>query len=62
MLQDTITTYKRKITNLTNYMRLKIDEQDWHAVADAAMDIREYEAKIDLAKAILASDYLLDKE
>jgi hypothetical protein len=26
-------------------MKLKIEQRDWHAVADAAMDIREMEAK-----------------
>ena len=27
------------------YLMLKIKQKDWHGVADAAMDIREMEAK-----------------
>jgi hypothetical protein len=27
------------------YLQLKIRQRDWHGVADAAMDIREMEAK-----------------
>jgi hypothetical protein len=30
------------------YLRLKVDEEDWHGVADAAMDLREIEAKLEL--------------
>jgi len=26
------------------YLQVKIQERDWHAVADAAMDLRELEA------------------
>lgn len=37
---------KKQIASLIDYMRVKIDQGDWHAVADAAMDIRELEAKI----------------
>lgn len=33
------------IEKLVMYMLLKIKECDWHGVADAAMDIRELEAK-----------------
>jgi hypothetical protein len=39
-------TLKSQIESLVAYMRIKIDQADWHAVADAAMDIRELEAKI----------------
>lgn len=30
---------------LIAYMQMKIRHSDWHAVADAAMDLRELEAK-----------------
>lgn len=30
---------------MIEYLFLKIRQQDWHGVADAAMDIREMEAK-----------------
>lgn len=45
------------IENLTSrkermvaYLLLKVEEQDWHGVADAAMDIREIEAQLKLLK------------
>lgn len=28
------------------YMRMKVDLEDWHGVADAAMDLREIEAQL----------------
>ncbi len=31
---------------LVAYLQLKVDDRDWHGVADAAMDIREVEAQI----------------
>lgn len=30
---------------MIDYLFLKVQEKDWHAVADAAMDIREMEAR-----------------
>ncbi len=33
---------------MITYLQLKVEEQDWHGVADAAMDLREIDAKIDL--------------
>jgi len=30
---------------MVQYLLLKVRQQDWHGVADAAMDIREMEAK-----------------
>lgn len=30
---------------LIAYLKMKVDAGDWHAVADAAMDLRELEAK-----------------
>lgn len=43
---DKVNAIKKQITSLIDYMRVKIDQGDWHAVADAAMDIRELEAKL----------------
>ena len=34
--------------NLIAYLLQKVKYSDWHAVADAAMDLREVDAKIDL--------------
>lgn len=30
------------------YLILKINDEDWHGVADAAMDLREIEAKLEV--------------
>jgi hypothetical protein len=27
------------------YLRLKVDEEDWHGVADAAMDLRDMDSE-----------------
>ena len=32
---------------LIEYLTMKTDEQDWHAVADAAMDLRELDARLE---------------
>lgn len=42
---------------MIEYMRLKIEEQDWHAVCDSANDLREIEVEIRLA-----AIYALDRE
>lgn len=31
---------------MITYLQLKMDEQDWHGVADAAMDLREIDIQI----------------
>lgn len=33
-----------EIETMTQYLRLKVAERDWHAVSDAANDLREIEA------------------
>ncbi len=40
---------KRK-EGMVTYLLLKVNQEDWHGVADAAMDIREIEAKLVLLK------------
>lgn len=35
---------ENEIETLVEYIRLKITQEDWHAVSDAANDIRELEA------------------
>ena len=37
--------YVRQKRVLVDYMQVKIEQEDWHGVADAAMDIREMEAR-----------------
>lgn len=34
-----------KVT-MVSYLKSKVESEDWHAVADAAMDIREIEAQL----------------
>lgn len=36
-------TYEEKHKIYIDYMRLKIEEKDWHGVSDAANDLRELE-------------------
>lgn len=38
-------TYEEKIEIMLAYLKLKIENEDWHGVADAAMDIRDLEAE-----------------
>jgi hypothetical protein len=42
-LIDELQDFKKR---LVDYLKLKVEQQDWHGVADAAMDIREIEAKL----------------
>lgn len=38
---------------LIEYLRLKVDMNDWHGVADAAMDLREVEAQMSLHRQLV---------
>lgn len=49
-IMNKIEELESKIQHLISYINLKITLRDWHAVADAAMDIRELEAKIQVYK------------
>lgn len=35
---------------MVSYLQLKLSEEDWHGVADAAMDLRDIEAKLLMLK------------
>jgi hypothetical protein len=37
---------REQVEELRRYLLLKVEQRDWHGVADAAMDIRELEAVI----------------
>lgn len=37
---------RNKINVMEIYLSMKVDERDWHGVADAAMDLRELEAAL----------------
>lgn len=36
-------TFDEKKKIMLEYLRLAIEEKDWHGIADAAMDLRDYE-------------------
>lgn len=38
-------TYEQKKEIMKTYLLLKFEIEDWHGVADAAMDIRELESE-----------------
>lgn len=39
------------------YLREKASEEDWHGVADAAMDLREVDAKLSVLRATMAEEH-----
>ena len=43
-----IISLKAQKESLISYMKSKIDAEDWHAIQDAASDIREIEAKLEV--------------
>lgn len=36
-------TYDEKVKTMLEYLKLKIEERDWHGVMDLAADLREIE-------------------
>jgi hypothetical protein len=46
----TVKELETRRDNLHNYILFKLGEHDYHAVADAAMDLRELELKICILK------------
>lgn len=44
--QQIFPTLDEQLKLLSEYLNLKVLLRDWHGVADAAMDIREIEARI----------------
>ncbi len=45
-INNEILALKHKIDIYKSYMVQKMDESDFHGVADAAMDIREFDARL----------------
>jgi hypothetical protein len=50
--EQKIVILKQQIVKMIDYLQLKVTQADWHGVADAAMDIRELQAKIDTLKGL----------
>ena len=44
---------KKRLDRMKSYLELKVDEEDWHGIADAAMDIREIVAEIRCISSII---------
>lgn len=53
-LQDIQQSLLKEKEGMIEYLLLKVNKQDWHGVADAAMDIREIEAKLSAFSTILS--------
>lgn len=45
-----VTRIHYQIMVIKGYLKMKVEEQDWHGVADAAMDLRELEAQLQVLK------------
>jgi hypothetical protein len=54
-----MTTQQQKET-LVSYLRMKVDEQDWHGVADAAMDLRELEIKLQMEDKLIGKTTVIN--
>ena len=51
-IEETKTSLSKQLDRMKSYLLLKFEVADWHGVADAAMDIREIEAKLTILKNI----------
>lgn len=38
-------TFQEKKDIMVNYLKLKLEEEDWHGVQDAGSDLRDIESK-----------------
>ena len=47
---DLIDELRSQKASLVRYVQMKIAAGDWHAVQDAASDIREVDAKLDILR------------
>lgn len=51
-MNDKIAKLEAKRERLHEYIRVKLDDRDYHAIADAAMDLRELEVEMKILSAI----------
>jgi hypothetical protein len=49
-MKNEIIALTKQLDKMKSYLLLKYEVSDWHGVADAAMDIREIEAKLSILK------------
>lgn len=52
-LENKIASFKQQISTLVRYMESKANARDWHAVSDAANDVRELETGVQLCEELL---------
>lgn len=60
-LWERVKELERDSARLQDYLALKVDQKDWHGVADAANDIREVETEIDGVKYALTEMGFADR-
>jgi len=51
-MTDMLEILLRQKKSMVEYLLLKVEQEDWHGIADAAMDIREIVAKISMLEDI----------
>lgn len=56
-----MTTKERK-EFMISYLKLKVEEQNWHGVADAAMDLREIEVELSFKQQMEIIPYKVSNE
>ena len=52
VIAERITQLEAAKADLIAYLRMKITVEDWHACQDAASDIREIDAKLDVWRSL----------
>lgn len=45
-MSDQLKKYQERKEQMIAYLKLKLEEQDWHGVQDAASDIRDIESEM----------------
>lgn len=46
LISERINSANERRSRMIDYLLLKVEEQDWHGCADAAMDLRDIENQI----------------
>ncbi len=57
MLDKMAASLLREKETMVLYLRLKLDQRDWHGVCDAANDIRDIDAKLELLGELQLTPY-----
>lgn len=59
-LMESIQVLEERKEKMKTYLLLKVDEQDWHGVSDAANDIREIESALETLEKFKGLTFLAD--